>query len=177
MKKFHSCITLGLAAGVIIAAASSALAGNNASPVADSATKFRPLAPTVGQISLRSTKVSFGNDFVAVGPGFVAIDAGKTLFCPNDGGSCRIEAHQNVQVNGGPGGNNRWAICTQVDGNFMAQPLCPFLGVINPGFFQASSFLQTQSGIGPGTHTVQTFIFTDGGANRSIYSINYRIYH
>jgi len=178
VKKLHSYIKMGLAAGVMVAAVSPALAaGKSASPVPDTAKKASALAPSAGQTVLRATKTAFGNGLEAVGPGFVAIDAGKTLLCPNDGGSCRIEADQNVQVTDGPGGNNRWAICTQVDGSFMAQPLCPFLGVINPDIFQAGSFIQTQSGIGPGTHTVRSFIFTDAGATRSIYTIVYRLYH
>ena len=58
----------------------------------------------------------------------------------------------------------------------MAQPNCPFLGVIpSDGTYVAGSFAQNTS-VSPGTHTVQTFVYTDNGANRSIYEIQYQVY-
>ena len=68
-------------------------------------------------------------------------------------------------------------ICTQVDGAFMAEPLCPFLGVVpSDGSFLAGSFAQSKTGVSVGNHTVQSFLFTNNGGSRNIYEIVYRVY-
>jgi hypothetical protein len=125
---------------------------------------------------LVTTSYSVSSKLVAVGPGFQPMDSAKTLTCPTGKGVCRIEADQAVQVTGGVGGFNRWAVCTQVDGIFMNRPSCPFLGLINPSSFQSAAFSQQQSAVSEGDHTVRTFIYTDTGAQLGNYSIQYHIY-
>jgi hypothetical protein len=140
--------------------------------------KGSALAPSAGQTVLRITKISFDDTTnQTVGPGLTAINTPQILTCPNDGGACRIEADENMQVTGGPGGINHWAMCTKVDGALMGQPECPLLGVINPAIFQAGSYIQSQGGLGAGPHTVQTFMFTEHGGLRANYSFVYRLYH
>ena len=40
----------------------------------------------------------------------------------------------------------------------------------------AGSFAQNNTTVRPGTHTVRTFLFTDFGADRSIFEIQYQLY-
>lgn len=125
------------------------------------------------------TYVNQSSSSQTVGPGFQPVDAPTRVTCVTPafvrGASCTLEADQNVQVTGSAP-NNRWAICTQVDGVFALEPTCPFLGIVPTTPFQAGSFMQTMTGLDPGPHTVQTFLYSDAGANRSIYTLVYRIY-
>jgi hypothetical protein len=124
---------------------------------------------------LFETWISEANDLVTVGSGFQAVDNPITINCPAPN-LCTFAAEQNLQVNGSTSGN-RWAICTEVDGNFMSEPLCPFLGLVSSdGTYIAGSFVQTMHGLSPGQHTVQTFVYSDLGLSRSIYAIVYRVY-
>ena len=149
--------------------------GSSASPTASTShsTGVTPNA-VVKQRVLKVTARSQGGAIVAVPSGFQPIDGVTTLHCPGTT-TCTFEADQNVQVRGSTA-NNAWAICTQVDGAYMTQPSCPFLGNVPNGFFGAGSFVQTQTGLSAGNHTVQTFLYTDDGADRSIYTILYRVY-
>lgn len=125
---------------------------------------------------LKKTYVNAGSDSVALPSGFQPIDNATTVSCPGTSGVCAIEVEQHLQVSSGVA-NNRWAICTQVDGAFLSNPSCPFVGPAqNNGFFDARSFTQTGSGLSFGNHTVRSFVFSDFGINRSIYEITYRIY-
>jgi hypothetical protein len=152
--------------------ASPVLAADN-SPVASKSSQASKAPVTTPSLVLIRNKMVFDNATVPVGAGFQPIDPGVTLVCPF-GASCVITAEQNVQVRGAAA-SNRWAICTQVNGVFMSEPLCPFLGFVPVGSFGANSFEQHRS-IGPGTHFIRTFLFTDFGADRSIYHLEYSIY-
>ncbi|HTZ96971.1 MAG TPA: hypothetical protein VMB18_11270 [Terriglobales bacterium] len=123
---------------------------------------------------LQSTSQSYSNSLTSVGSGFVPIDSPLTFKCP--AGGCTVSAEQNVQVSGTVAGN-KWAICTFVDGNEMQQPLCPYLGYVSSdGSYVAGSFVQNMSSVPAGNHTLQTQLYTDDGANLSIYNIVYRLY-
>ena len=138
--------------------------------------KVAPGVPGVvsGAKSLRVTLISQDSNLVSVGSGFQAIDAVTSVNCP--AASCTFSAEQNVQVQNSLAGN-RWAICTALDGVNMNQPLCPFLGILpSDSSYVGGSFSQSQINVPGGVHTLQTFLYTDLGANRSIYSIIYRIY-
>jgi hypothetical protein len=112
---------------------------------------------------------------VGIAAGFVALDAPLKFTCPA-GGTCTVSAEQNVQVRGTTSAN-KWAICTQVDGAFIAEPNCPYLGVIpSDSSFLAGSFTQNVSAVAPGNHTLQTFVYTDNGGDRAVYNITYRLY-
>jgi hypothetical protein len=173
---------LGGAVLVLVAGIGGAQAGNKAQG-RHSASAVSPLSGNVapgkpgtvsGAKTLRVSLISQDNNVVTVGSGFQAIDAVTTLNCPAT--SCTFSAEQNVQVQNSIA-SNRWAICTALDGNFMNQPLCPFLGILpSDSSYVGGSFSQSQIGVPGGSHTLQTFLYTDFGANRSIYSIIYRIY-
>lgn len=123
---------------------------------------------------LASTTQSYGDPGTVVGSSFVAIDSPLKFTCPN--GGCTVSAEENVQVSGTVAGN-RWAICATVDGNFMAQPNCPFQGyVTSDGSYVSGSFVQNMSAVTAGPHTLQTFLYTDDGATLANYNITYRLY-
>jgi hypothetical protein len=72
---------------------------------------------------------------------------------------------------------NAWAICALIDGNYMSEPNCPYLGYIpNDGFFFANSFMQTASKLSPGSHTLKTQIYTSNGGTIENYALIYHVY-
>ena len=153
--------------------------GGKPSPVTNAGSAPVALAGSRVSLALLTTFVSESNDSEAVPAGFQSIDAPTAFTCVAPGhlhgGTCTIEADQNVQVIGSTP-NNAFAICTQVDGVFVGQPVCPFIGTVPNGSYGTGSFMQTGAGISPGPHTVQTFLFTTNGAVRSIYTLVYRLY-
>jgi hypothetical protein len=142
---------------------------------AQGATASSSAALSLANRVLKKSYINSDSGLVAVGAGFQAVDGPTNVNCPGTSGVCVIEADQHLQVISGVSGN-RWAICTAVDGNFMADPLCPFLGIATTSNFEARSFTQTQHGVSFGNHTVQTFVYSDAGLSRSIYEITYRVY-
>jgi hypothetical protein len=148
---------------------------NATSPAPMPVTESPSIQTLASPVLLTTAFAASTSGAVVVGPGFQPVDALRTVVCPAENGPCRIEADQAMQVTGGPGGANRWAICTQVDGVFMDRPSCPFMGQINPGYFQSASFSQQRRAL-PGSHTVRTFIYSDYGATLGNYSIQYRVY-
>jgi hypothetical protein len=123
---------------------------------------------------LKFTAISSGNLGATVPAGFAPVDAATNLRCPGTR-TCTFEADQNLQVFSST--STAWAICTSVDGNFMAEPSCPYLGLAGgTGFFQTGTFAQSMSGITPGTHSVQTFVYSDNGLDVYNYAFVYHIY-
>jgi hypothetical protein len=125
---------------------------------------------------LKKTYLNGGTDLVAVPAGFQPIDNGVVVNCPGTAGVCALEVEQHLQVRTQFIGN-RWAICTQVDGNWMTNPTCPYQTPL-PGVnvFDTRSFTQTQGGLSFGNHVVRTFVYSDFGIDRSIFQLTYRIY-
>jgi hypothetical protein len=175
MKRTSFVVALMTVAGFMAADTSApAQAGSASSPTAAAGSKAKARIVTV-RYRPRETRVSSDSGLVAVGAGFQAIDGTSTLPCPATAVDCIIIAEQNVQVRSATAGNN-WAICTQVDGAFMPNPLCPFLGPPPVNTFTANSFAQSSAALAPGVHTVQTFIFSNNGIDRSIYELTYTLY-
>jgi len=173
MKLLTAVLTFGLVASV-----ASVAAAQSASPVTEQGMPAAAIEPATTVQSNKVLKKTYrveDSGTQAVGGGFVAVHAPVTINCPGTAGVCFVEAHQNMQVIG-DGGSGRWAICTAIDGNFMSQPLCPYLDIVPNGFYHARNFVQTQTGISFGNHTIQTFIYTDGPATRSIFELTYRVY-
>ena len=166
---------IGLASTVGYSATSTKATSPAPMPVKKSSS-IQTLAGSAIVPALVTTSYSVSSKLVTVGPGFQPMDSAKTLTCPKGKGVCRIEADQAAQVTGGAGSSNRWAICTQVDGVFMDRPSCPFLGLINPSYFQSAAFSQQQSAVSEGEHILRTFIYTDTGAQLGNFSIQYHIY-
>lgn len=110
-----------------------------------------------------------------VGSGFQAIDTPFTFSCPGTT-TCTYEVDENVQVGTSTSGN-AWAICAVIDGNYMSEPNCPYLGYIpNDGFFYGGSFAQSIHGISPGNHTLSTQIYSANGLTIDNYALIYHVY-
>jgi hypothetical protein len=136
----------------------------------------QPQAPTLifNRKLVSSTQSYSALGVGTVSAGFVAMDSLVTFKCPSP--SCTASAEQSVQIGGSVSGN-RFAICTYVDGAEMTQPYCPYLGYVSSdGSFVSGSFTQSASGITPGNHTLQTFLYTDDGGDLGIFNITYRLY-
>jgi hypothetical protein len=148
------------------------------SPTIGAANNEAVPAAVTTQRKLKRNFISQDSGSLTVAAGFQPIDALTTVNCPSTSttSACTIEAEQHVQVNGSTAGNN-WAICTQVDGQYMAAPACPFLGAIpSDGSYTTGTFAQSKTGVSVGNHTVRTFLYTTNGATRDIYEITYRLY-
>lgn len=122
---------------------------------------------------LKSTAISSGYT-VPVPASWSAIDAVTTLRCPGTT-TCTFTAEQSLDVVGSTT-DNAWAICTKVDGNYMSEPNCPYMGNADSAFNTNGSFTQTKTGIAPGNHTVQSDIFTLSGFDSDTYTIIYSVY-
>ena len=167
--KFLAAGVLALSVGSLSTGAQAAAAGPTTGkqthqPVAGATTRVEKLV---------TSRVQFGSDTAALASGFQAIVAPTTVVCP--AAQCAIRAEQNVEVQGTTA-SNRWAICTKVDGVLINQPPCPYLGLIpSDNTLVTGSFAQNTT-VRQGTHTVQTFLFTDLGADRLYFEIQYQVY-
>jgi len=174
--KFAVCLlTIVLAAGAITCMAAENPKTAQAGPAVGNAPQNAPLGLIFNR-KLVSTSQSWDCcSAVAIDPGFVALDNPVNFTCPK-GGTCTVSAEQNVQVSGSTSAN-RFAICTEVDGNIIQEPSCPYLGTVpSDGSYIAGSFVQNMSAVPSGNHTLQTFVYTDNGGDRAIFNITYRLY-
>ena len=179
MKRTSFVFALMTVAGFLTAGTSvSAQAGNDRSPTASVGSNSKAARAVTRRLKLYQTRISSECcGIVAVAGGFQPLDGTSTLPCPAVAVDCVIVAEQNVQMRSATAGNN-WAICTQVDGVFLTNPSCPFLGP--PAFlstFITNSSAQSSGALAPGAHNVQTFIYTDAAADRGIYEITYSLYY
>ena len=167
-------VSVCLIGGALITASAQATKSQSASPVNVGSQKHPQTV--IFNRKLASTSQSWDCcSIVSIGSGFVALDNPLDFTCPS-GGTCTVSAEENVQVRGTTSGN-KWAICAAVDGSFMAEPDCPYLGIIpSDNSFLAGSFVQNTSNVAPGHHTLQTFVYTDNGGDRGVYNITYRLY-
>jgi hypothetical protein len=173
MKKIAVALSLCLSASV-----AGVVAQQSSSPVTEFGLPTFPAAvqPLTNLLNkaLKKTYIAADGGSQALPGGFTVIHAPLGVTCPG-GGTCTIEVHQNVQVAGSAGG--AWAICSKVDGAYLTNPSCPFLGrTPSDGSFEARSFVQTGSGLAAGAHVVVTEVYTSGAATRYNYEITYRIY-
>ncbi len=130
-----------------------------------------------GAHTLYATYVKYNNTVTFKGTGYAQLDDASTVTCP-EGGSCLIEFDQFVEV-GGSGSDNPWAICSTLDGNLVSEPSCPWQGFVNFGgnyFWKSASGFQFAGGVSPGTHTVQTFIYSQDGVTVGIWALKYQVY-
>lgn len=135
-----------------------------------------PAALTSGVHSLAATYLSTSIFNREVGPSYQPLDQAITIVCGNPAG-CTIGVEQHVQVGLSTKPNNGWAICTQVDGNYIETPGCAWQGyLLDNSFYVVGSWAQ-QTSVAVGKHTVQTFIYTDDGVQEDDYSIVYRVYN
>jgi hypothetical protein len=135
-----------------------------------------PAALTSGVHSLAATYLSTSIFNREVGPSYQPLDQAITIVCGNPAG-CTIGVEQHVQVGLSTKPNNGWAICTQVDGNYIETPGCAWQGYLpDDSFYVVGSWAQ-QTSVAVGKHTVQTYIYTDDGVQEDDYSIVYRVYN
>jgi len=95
--------------------------------------------------------------------------------------SCTVTAEVHVELFGNAGSGNESVLCAALDGVYMPPPGnnqgCPYTGELPTDMrFSSFSFAFTQSGVTTGKHTIQSFVYTDGGAMLGDYSIIYRLY-
>lgn len=148
--------------------------GGETSPTGGSREQASAVVASASGVLQRTRFIFESTGTITVAAGFQPLHSPKTINCTGTG-TCTAGFEQNVQIKGNTDANN-WAICQQVDGAFLTEPSCPFLGAVPNGTFGSGSFAQQKSGLSIGTHTVQTFVYTDKGAEVGIFNIVVRIY-
>lgn len=130
-----------------------------------------------GPFTLYQTYAKYSNTPVVVGSGYRAVDDGTTFTCPES--SCLVEFDEFVQISGAQPGESGWSICAAVDGNYVNTPNCPSLGSPYPPesdyIYTVGSFIQFAT-VSSGAHTLQTFVYSQYGLTKDIWSLVYRIY-
>jgi hypothetical protein len=124
---------LGIILFVLIICASAFAAPAANSDKAANASQKKPvsLPPTlVFNRKLASTSFVFGEADVSVAGGLVpvAVDTPLSFTCP--AGGCTITTEIHLQVGGASSATNRWAVCSELDGNIIPPGACPFVGEI-----------------------------------------------
>jgi hypothetical protein len=113
----------------------------------------------------------YGDDGTS-GNGYQPVDGPFNTNCTS-GTGCTIELESWVDV----GGNTSGAlvgICLFVDG--VQAPDCPYIGALpSSGSYITTSSSQTVA-VGPGTHVLQTLVYTTGTAGIAFYHNNYHLY-
>ncbi|MBC8001422.1 MAG: hypothetical protein H7X97_02430 [Opitutaceae bacterium] len=168
-----------LAAGAIVVGAGIAVAASSKPPATASGANVvaAGVQPSVaGGGILQTTIFRNNNSVVNAAAGFNPVHSVAIVVnCPGPG-NCIIEVDQAMQVANSPTANNRYAICSTVDGVFMSQPQCPFAGIVPTSGFETSSFIQFKTGVPPGNHNMQSFLYLDAPAKRSHSTIAYRVH-
>jgi hypothetical protein len=168
-------LTAALASGAALAQTYSPPSWSGSSQSQQAEAAHEAALPAPEHTLIGSVLSSNGGAVVIRATGIAPIDARSTVTCPGTV-SCEIEAQENIQVSGGPGGRNRFGLCVQVDGVFLNRPPCPFLGIVDPNSWSAGNFTQYNYAAAPGTHTVRLFLYSDFGALTAGYAVTYRIY-
>ena len=169
-------VTIAVAVAVVVAlfgAYHHVRAQENARP----SSPFRgavPPAVVLASHSLITTYIDQGSASVTLPAGFTAIDSPVTINCSNVAG-CTIGAESWAELGGQTTANNRWAICTQVDGSIVG--FCPYLGTLPTDSSYVTGSLNNAVGVSVGTHTVQALAYNSaGGAFLAQYNNTYHVY-
>lgn len=167
LKSFYVALFFGAILG---APATAAAQETNVIPGAGAA---RLAVPVSDATELVETKSSSGSTPTALAPNtYTPLDASKLLTCPaTTTGSCRIEIDQNVVMAGGST-STVFGVCSKVDGVLITP--CVNLGYAPP-IRQTKNYVQFQS-VAPGTHRVQTFVYTNRGGVVAAWGLTYHIY-
>jgi hypothetical protein len=182
LKKIFSLVLLMSLMGTVVSLGAQELAQSPASPLTavgnDSESQGGINVSTGGAHTLYATYAKYSNTPVIVGAGFQPVDDGTTFTCPGPGGSCLVEFDQYVQI-GDSATGNRWAICSELDGVSVSTPGCAYQGythIAGQYLYQVGSFVQFAVNVPPGTHTLQTFVYSDHGLTKGLWSLIYRVY-
>ncbi len=127
--------------------------------------------PTVLAAHTLITSYFDSGDNGASGSGYQAVDNAFNANCTSVVG-CTIELDSWVDV--GDSSGPLYGICLFVDG--VQAPNCPYIGSLpSDGSYVTGSGSQTVA-VGPGTHALQTFVYTTGSATIAFYHDNYHLY-
>jgi hypothetical protein len=121
---------------------------------------------------LKNMSNTTGTSFT-VGAGFTAVDSPNTVLCPGTAGSCLLQAQQWAEV-GGNGSGGRVALCFFVDGNDING--CFFNGEMLADANYTMFSVAQGTTVTHGSHTVQTFVYSDAGGGGGFYNFNYSVY-
>jgi hypothetical protein len=87
---------------------------------------------------------------------------------------CTLEIEQTVQVGAVSYAANWWAPVVNVDGSPLAYS--PFVGQVPTDDSYVLATVNQSISLKPGTHTVQSFVYSYYGLYLEDYHINYRVY-
>jgi len=185
LKKSLSLVLLMLLMGTVIslAAQESAQSRPDPSPQVQQSFGVSPLAGVGndtqigGPHTLYQTFAQYNNTVTSEPSGYAQLDNGISVTCPGPT-SCLIEFDEFVEI-GGNGSDNPWAICATLDGNFVSQPDCPWLGYANFGgnyYWKSASGFQFAGGVSPGRHTLQTYVRSQQGLTVGDWALKYQVY-
>lgn len=168
-------LVLFLVAGAMVALSARSTKAVASSPVNGPSHHQAP-SQLIFNKSLKSSSVSWDDCCATATPGFFNIDSPLNFTCPGPT-TCTASAEMWVQVGGNTFTANRLAVCGLVDGNYMAEPVCPYAGeALADGDYSVISMSQSMDNIAPGKHTLQTQLYSDDGVTLAQYSIIYRLY-
>jgi hypothetical protein len=120
---------------------------------------------------LKGTFINNGNYNANAAAGtFTPIDTALSVSCPGTSGTCTIEADMWIQ-NASDGGGN--TVCLFVDGSESSG--CPYETSGTSGIFETISASWPVT-VEHGTHTVQTYVYSNDGEFVGFYTTNYRVY-
>jgi hypothetical protein len=122
---------------------------------------------------LKGSFFAWSTGSTSLASGFNAVGEPFRFKCPSLK-HCTLEAQEFFQASTGTSGN-RWAFCAQVDGNYMNQPGCAYVGTIQVTTYGAATAAEAAT-VSPGAHTVQMFIYADAAATLANWRVTYRLY-
>jgi len=112
---------------------------------------------------------------------YTAVDSPRTVQCLGQSGTCTIAANIWVQTGGTLSVSNNYAVCLYVDGvSVDASNIsngCHYTeNTPSDGTFVEGSELNQLNGVSLGSHTVQTFLYTNNGTAVYNFNISYHVY-
>jgi hypothetical protein len=178
-KSRISAIAIAAVAVLFVAgAAAGSVSGHHSSGPTGPLLKGHQAPQNVATVTMKlhDSVIASGDSGANLTPGgFTPIDAGEQIHCASTG-TCTLEADMSVQAQG-TGSGNEWAICFYVvDLGYYAS--CPYYGNLDSSFFENGTQIESigSGAIPPGTHTVQTQVFSLTGGTVYNYSLTYHAY-
>lgn len=161
-----------LLAGGLVGAAQASL---KASPAVGGASA-KPFSVQVTNEKMVDSALTRGFSGVTTGSGtFTPVDAVSTVHCPAKALSCSIDADMAVELLDASGlSGNQFAICLAIDGNLLS---CNYTDVAPlDGYYRTWDSLQSAGPYAPGSHTVQTEIYTAAPVSLAYFYSTYHVY-
>ena len=112
---------------------------------------------------------------------YTAVDSPLKVQCPGMSGKCTIVADMWVQTGNANAEHNNYAVCLYVDGvnvdKYDSSNGCNYTeDTPSDGTAVEGSEENSLSGVALGSHTVQTFLYTNNGTPVFNYNISYHVY-